>query len=124
MALIEIEGMEFFAYHGCFAEEQVIGTRFNVDLVLETDTCRAEESDNLHDTINYMTVYHVIKMEMETKSHLLEHVAHRILKSCIQKFHGIQYAEVKISKLNPPLGGKIDRVSVTLSTDDWASHGH
>lgn len=124
MARIEIEGMEFFAYHGCFAEEQVIGTRFMVDILLETDTCKAEESDNLHDTINYMTVYQIIKMQMETKSHLLEHVANRILKACIQKFQGIQYAEIKISKLNPPLGGKIDRVSVTLSTDDWASHDH
>ena len=34
MSQISIEGMEFFAYHGCFAEEQIIGTKFLVDLFL------------------------------------------------------------------------------------------
>jgi hypothetical protein len=38
MGMISVEGMEFFAYHGCFAEEQVIGTRFIVDFYFETDT--------------------------------------------------------------------------------------
>jgi len=29
--------MQFYAYHGCFKEEQVIGTHFAVDLSVETD---------------------------------------------------------------------------------------
>lgn len=119
MGMISLEGMDFFAYHGCFAEEQVIGTRFIVDLYFETDTSPAEVSDDLKQTVNYQSVYQLVKKEMEVKAHLLEHVAHRILKSVTSSFPVIQAAEVKISKLNPPLGGKIDRVSVTLSTDDW-----
>ncbi len=35
MSTISIEGMEFFAYHGCFKEEQVIGTKFSIDLFME-----------------------------------------------------------------------------------------
>lgn len=119
MGMISVEGMEFFAYHGCFAEEQVIGTRFIVDFYLETDTNPAEHSDDLKQTINYQTVYQLVKKEMEIKAHLLEHVARRILKSVTENFPAITAAKVKISKLNPPLGGKLDRVSVTLSTGDW-----
>jgi len=119
MGMITVEGMEFFAYHGCFAEEQVIGTRFIVDFYLETDTNPAEQSDDLKQTINYQTVYQLVKKEMEIKAHLLEHVAHRILKSVTSAFPAITAAEVKISKLNPPLGGKVERVCVTLSTDEW-----
>jgi len=119
MGMISLEGMDFFAYHGCFAEEQVIGTRFIVDLFFETDTSPAEVSDDLKQTVNYQSVYQLVKKEMEVKAHLLEHVAHRILKSVTVSFPAIRAAEVKISKLNPPLGGKIDRVSVTLSTNDW-----
>ena len=26
--IIEIEGMEFFAYHGCFEAEQIVGNKF------------------------------------------------------------------------------------------------
>lgn len=119
MGMISVEGMEFFAYHGCFAEEQLIGTRFIVDFCLEADTIKAEISDDLKQTINYQTVYQLVKKEMDVKAHLLEHVAHRILKSVTDAFPAISAAEVKIEKLNPTLGGKVDKVCVTLSTDDW-----
>ena len=118
MGMISIEGMEFFSYHGHFKEEQVIGTRFMIDLFIQVDTSRAERSDSLHDTVNYLSVYQTVKQEMEQKSHLLEHVAHSILKAVHARFPDLTDAEVKISKLNPPLGGKIDRVCVTLSSDD------
>ena len=118
MGNISLEGMEFFSYHGCFAEEQIIGTRFIVDLRFETDTSKAELSDSLKQTINYQTVYQLVKKEMEIKAHLLEHVARRVLKSVMDAFPEIVAASVKVSKLNPPLGGKIDKVCVTLASGD------
>jgi dihydroneopterin aldolase len=118
MALIALEGMEFFAYHGCFSEEQIIGTRFEVDLYLEAPTKEAEESDVLSKTINYQEVYLLIKEQMAIKSKLLEHVGRRILNAVLEKHPEIEFAEVKVSKMNPPLGGKLGSVSVTLSTED------
>jgi dihydroneopterin aldolase len=118
MSLIQIEGMEFFSYHGHFEEESIIGTKFTVDFAFETDTTKAEKSDNLHDTINYLSVYQTIKKEMEKPSLLIETVARRILESCLLKFPLMDFAEVKIQKLNPPLGGQIKSVSITLNTDD------
>jgi 7,8-dihydroneopterin aldolase/epimerase/oxygenase len=114
MGVIEIEGMEFYAYHGHFAEEQVVGNRFIVDLTLVTDCEKAAKSDNLNDALNYLSVYMVVKEEMQIKSHLLEHVASRILNRLYNKFGQIGQAKVKISKLNPPMGGQIEKVSVTL----------
>ena len=52
MGKILLEGMEFFAYHGCFREEQLIGTKFIVDIDINFDTASAEQSDHLHDTLN------------------------------------------------------------------------
>lgn len=118
MGVIAIEQMEFWAYHGCFEEEQVIGTRFQVDLELSVDTSLAEKTDDLHDTVNYQAVYRVVKKEMETSSKLLEHLARRILDALHNRFPAITHARIRISKLNPPLGGKIGSVSVTL-TDDY-----
>ena len=114
MAVISIEGMEFFAYHGCFKEEQIIGTKFRCDLFLQVDTTKAEQTDNLSDTVNYQQVYEVVKMEMDIKSKLLEHVGRRILQRVKQEFPQVKHARLKIRKLNPPLGGKIDFVSVEL----------
>ena len=106
--------MEFFAYHGCFKEEQVIGTKFSIDLFLEANTNIAEKSDKLEDTVNYQAVYQLVKKEMETKSNLLEHVGRRILESIREAFPQIGSARIKIRKLNPPLGGKMDFVSLEL----------
>ncbi len=114
MAVISIEGMEFFAYHGCFKEEQVIGTKFRCDLFLDVDTTKAEQTDNLNDTVNYQSVFQVVQDEMKTKSKLLEHVSRRILTRVRDEFPQVSHARIKIRKLNPPLGGKMDFVSLEL----------
>ena len=114
MALISIEKMEFYAYHGCFEEEQKIGTWFNVDLSLEVDTSKAEESDNIEDTVNYQSVYQVVKEQMMIPSHLLENVARRILDAVGKNFPAVSYAWVKVKKMNPPLGGVMESVSVEI----------
>ena len=114
MGLISVEGMEFFAYHGCFKEEQIIGTKFIVDIFLETDTREAEMTDDLHKTANYQAVYHFVKEEMAVKSKLLEHVGRRILDRIKKEFPEVTDCRLKISKMNPPVGGKVQRVSLEL----------
>ncbi len=118
MALISLENMEFFSYHGCFAEEQLIGTRFLVNLIVETDTSEAALDDNIQKTINYVTLYQLVKTEMDIKSKLLENVSLRIMTSILEQFSQIKWIKVKISKMNPPIGGKAESVSVTLTSDD------
>jgi len=116
MGVITIEGMEFFAYHGCFKEEQIIGTRFIVDLFMETNTLEAEASDDLSQTVNYQVVYKLVAQEMTVKSNLLEHVARRILDHLVKEFPQVTLGRIKVSKMNPPIGGKVERVSVELMT--------
>lgn len=118
MAIIAIEGMEFYAYHGCFEEEKIIGTGFMADLYFRVDTSEAEKTDNLKKTVNYLNVYQVVKNEMQVSSNLLEHLARRILDAIQKEFPQIIWAKIKIQKLNPPLGGKMKSVSVTLETND------
>jgi dihydroneopterin aldolase len=115
MGKITLEGMEFFAYHGCFKEEQLIGTRFTVDLCIETDTSAAEQSDHLHDTVNYVSLYNVVKTEMEQKSHLLEHLSQRILRALSNQFPVITGIDLIVSKLNPPVGGKMKQISFSAT---------
>ena len=115
MGLIEIEGMRFYAFHGHFESEQIVGNEFLVNLKIETDCSKAALSDNLDDALNYQSAYEIVKIEMETTSHLLENVAKRILDSLYQHLNSISKAEVKISKMNPPMGGEIEKVSITLS---------
>jgi dihydroneopterin aldolase len=115
MGLIQIENMEFYSFHGHFKEERIVGNRFLVDLSIETDMKLPAETDNLKDAVNYQRAYEIIKMQMEEKSFLLEHIARRILDALYSEMQGITKATVKVSKMNPPMGGKIGSVSVTMS---------
>lgn len=114
MALIELNNMRFYSHHGCFDEERRIGTHFRVDLAFTTDTSRAERSDNMVDTVSYLDVYQVVKREMATPSHLLEHVARRVGETLLEQFADIMTVSVKVYKLNPPLGGQLESVSVKI----------
>jgi dihydroneopterin aldolase len=118
MAKIEIENMHFYAHHGCYEEERKIGTNFTVDCCLECDIITAAKEDELSKTINYQTVYLLIQQELKKTSLLLENIAYRIIVKIQQQFPQIKHVEVKIRKLNPPIGGKIEAVSITLSSDD------
>jgi 7,8-dihydroneopterin aldolase/epimerase/oxygenase len=114
MGLIQIENMEFYAFHGHFKEEQIVGNKFLVNLTIETDMQKPKESDNLRDAVNYQKAYQIVKDEMEKKSHLLEHIAGRILDALYSEMSGIKKATIKVSKMNPPMGGKIGSVSVVM----------
>lgn len=113
--MIRIEDMEFYAFHGHYREEQIVGNHFMVDMTIETDTDSAGKSDELSDTLNYQAAYLVVKKEMETTSNLLEHIATRILDAIYREMTGIIKATVKVSKLNPVMGGRIGRVSVEVT---------
>ena len=115
MGLIRIEDMEFYAFHGHYKEEQIVGNHFIVDVEIDTDTDKAGTSDDLRDTLNYQKAYLIIKREMETTSNLLEHIATRILDALYNELNGIDRATVKVSKMNPVMGGRIGRVSVEIS---------
>jgi dihydroneopterin aldolase len=115
MGTISLEGMEFYARHGCFAEEQAIGNRFTVDVYMEVNVLRAAATDCMDDTVNYQAAYGVVQREMLVTSKLLEHVAGRIAGSLLRSFGSIARVTVKVAKLNPPLGGgAVRQSSVTL----------
>ena len=116
MGKIVIEEMEFYAFHGHYKEEQIVGNRFLVDLELETDLAAPAKSDQLDDAVNYQQAYQLITNEMQrTKSNLLENIGKRILDALFNKMDGIEKATVKIRKMNPPMGGAIRSVGVTMS---------
>lgn len=113
--IIELEKMEFYAFHGCFESEKRVGNRFEVYLKVECSAAKALESDNVLDTVNYVNLFKTIERQMAITCNIIESVASNILKKIREDYPQIDSCEIKISKLNPPLGGVVDRVSVTMS---------
>jgi dihydroneopterin aldolase len=114
IGVIELEGMEFKAYHGCIEQEKVRGNLFVVDFRGELDLSAAAESDNLADTLNYGEIYDIVSDEMSIPSELLENVAGRILKAIETKFPELISFSVRVSKKRPPVEGVAQWSRVTL----------
>ncbi|MDD3195090.1 MAG: dihydroneopterin aldolase [Paludibacter sp.] len=114
MAHIVLEDMEFFAYHGVMPHETELGNTFVITLDMEVDITKAAASDVLDDTINYQLIYNAIRKQMDIPSKLIEHIGQRIVDKLMNKFPRIKSLTLRLSKLNPPLGGKVDRVTIIL----------
>ncbi len=114
MGNIQLNKLEFFAFHGVSEQEKKVGNTFIVDFECEIDFSKALESDDLEDTVSYADIYHLIKKEMEIPSNLLEHVAGRIIRSVQNNFPQIQMLKISIAKINPPIGGQAASATVTI----------
>ena len=111
---IVLSRMEFRALHGCYELERKVGNRFTVDLELTAELGDAAVQDDVCKTVNYLTVYEVVRMQMRITQHTIERVAMNIIEAIYATFPQVRHVKCTVSKLAPPLGGKLEKVSVVL----------
>jgi dihydroneopterin aldolase len=114
MDQVALEGMEFYAFHGYYDEEQKLGNRYGVDLYVKADLQDAGELDELPKTVNYVVLYRLVAEEMRIPARLLEHVANRVLDRIMAEMPQVSKLKISVSKFQPPLGGICERSRVTL----------
>lgn len=115
MGYIKIKNIKLFAYHGCLDEEGKIGSDYRVDLKVQGDLSLSAKTDELKDTIDYVQLNRIVKEEMAIRSKLLESVAERILNRILKELLIVQKVTVDVSKINPPMGGNVEMVTVRRS---------
>ena len=114
MGQIYLENIRTYSHHGCMKEETVIGSEYRVDLWVDADLTVASSSDNLKDTPDYVVLHQIVVKEMKIPSRLLEHVAQRIIERIKSTVKDLNHIRVRVSKINPPIGGDVQSVSVLL----------
>lgn len=114
MGIIKISNIRVYAYHGCLVEEGKIGSDYRVDLEVKADLKRSAKTDHLSDTVDYVHLNRIVKEEMAVRTKLLETVASLILDRILQEISLVKKARIKVSKLNPPIGGNVEMVSVIM----------
>ena len=119
--IIELDGMEFHAFHGCLEKERREGNTFIVDFHAETELKKAVKTDELGKTIDYGRVYDIVAEQMAIPSNLLENVAGRILDAIRKEFDDVLFLKVRVSKKNPPVNGVCawSRVTVMYGEPIW-----
>lgn len=115
MGIIRLNNIRCYAYHGCLTEEAEIGSDYRVDLWVKADFTRAAETDMLSDTIDYVKLNKLVKILMSKRSNLLEQVVQRMVDEVLQQFPEVSETGVSLSKINPPLGGDVESVTVELT---------
>ena len=115
MGIIKVENIRLFANHGCLEEEEKIGSDYRVDVKIKADLAKSTKSDELEDTVDYVHLNLIVKEEMAIRSKLLEHVADRIITRIFSEIPMVSMANVDVSKINPPIGGNVEMVTVSLS---------
>lgn len=110
-----LRGMEYYGYHGVFAEERKLGQRFIVDLELEMDLSAAGSSDDLTATVNYAEVHELVQGIVQHKSFkLIEALAEHIASSVLDTYTMVDALTVRVTKPHPPFDIHFEGVTVEL----------
>lgn len=111
---IVLSRMEFRALHGCYELERKVGNRFTVDLEITTELGEVASADDVERAVSYLTVYELVREQMRCTQHTIERVAMNIIDALYIAFPQIRHIKCTVAKLAPPLGGKLEKVSVVL----------
>jgi 7,8-dihydroneopterin aldolase/epimerase/oxygenase len=118
MARISLENMRFRAYHGLYEEERLIGNDFILDIWVDADIQQAtvvteHNIEKVVNTVNYELVYEICRIEMSKPQKLLETVIEEIVYHLKRHFPNMMMVQIKLRKLNPPIGGQIEFAAIT-----------
>ncbi len=100
---VALEEVRFFAFHGLFPEERILGNWF-VLTVRVAKNRNTISFDQLDQTFDYGVIYGICKEIMAEPVDLLETVADRIAERIKQSFKDVARFEIHLKKENPPLG--------------------
>ena len=113
---IELNQVHFYAEHGVLDEEAKLGNEFNITIKLQIHS-EAKVITSIHDTINYVEVFEVVKNQMQQRKNLLETVAMEIAQELHKKYSLLRKASIAIIKTNPPISYFSGNVGITYEVD-------
>lgn len=106
---LALEGIQFHANHGYYQEETKKGGEYIVDIYLYLNLEEAGKKDDLTHTVNYESIYEIVKDVMSTPKKLIESVAYEIQNKIIVQHKEINSFTIRVRKLDPPLDGKVNQ---------------
>jgi dihydroneopterin aldolase len=115
MITIAIHSAEFFAYHGFYPEEQKLGTKFVVDVVVDFMPINNLKEDKIVNTIDYEKLYKIVADQMNQTRKLIETVAQSIADDIKVQYPFVAKIQVSMKKLNPPLEGRVDYSEIVIT---------
>ncbi len=115
MDQIQIKRLEVFANHGILEEENKLGQKFLVSVVMGVDARIPGRSDELSDSVNYAKVSELICKEAQGHTfRLIERLAEYLAEKILLQFPLIQYVDLEVEKPWAPVRVPLETVSVAI----------
>ena len=112
--MLFIDGLEVFANHGLFEEENKLGQKFIFDIECELNYKK--------DSVSYADIADVVvKTATENTFNLLERLAGEVFKNIFDRFPEIENIKLKINKPAAPVRHHFEKcgVEVKISREEF-----
>lgn len=113
---ISLNKLNFLVYHGLYPEERKTGNEFEVNLMVSYLPVTDVITD-IGETVNYATLFNLLKTEMQKPRELLETLVMEITELIHAAFPQIIKVEISVDKLHPPIAGFNGSVGVKYSKE-------
>jgi len=116
MYTIRMQNCAFFARHGLLEEENKLGQRFYLDVVMRVEPGKPLDDDSIDGTVDYGVAFKLIESIVTGKRRfLIESLALDAARALCEKFPQVVRAEVTVRKPNAPVQGVLDYVEVIVA---------
>lgn len=116
-AVIRIESLSLHTNHGVTEEERKLGQRMLFDVELVMPDCRATETDDVVDTVDYGEATELVaSMATAESRHTLERLVHEIATELVGRFP-VSSATVRATKPEPPIPFETEGTSVEVTVE-------
>lgn len=102
MLTIELSNLRFYAYHGLYEEEKLLGGEFEVNVSVSLQP-KKDLVENIDETIDYTEIFQLIKNSMEQQTELLETLVTGIAQKILSQFLLAEEVIVSVKKIKPPI---------------------
>lgn len=112
MIAVHLNELKFHAHHGLYPGEEKTGGPFEVNLSVWYNP--AGPVTSIEQTINYVTLFTIVKQQMQERESLLEVVAEKICDSIHKRFPFISKIKLDIYKCSPPIENFQGKTGITM----------
>lgn len=110
---IHLNDVQFYGYHGLYKEEQKLGNNFIVNLSIDFFPS-VNKITAIEETIDYVSVYNIVKQRMQTPTPLLETIVGDIADAIFTQFKLAQKVNIQITKVKVFVNSLNGNMSVSL----------
>jgi|LakMenE01Jun11ns_1017448.scaffolds.fasta_scaffold9915349_3 dihydroneopterin aldolase len=111
---ISLNDVHFFGYHGIYEEEKILGNTFIVNLYVDFSPAQ-NVIRNISETIDYVTLFELVKARMAKPTPLLETIVTELAESILTNFSLVHTVFVKITKLQVAIKTLEGNMSVAIT---------